>query len=65
MSKRNFVVVGILFLLIVSIILVSCQSSESKTGEITPPALSAEDQKILEQYPDDLDNSLKELEEVG
>ena len=63
MRKYCLMIIGIFIILL--FLISGCSPKESISGETKTPALSAEDQQILEQYPDDLDDSLQELEQVG
>ena len=62
--KKAFII--IMSILIITLLIVSgCASKTAISETKTPAPLSASEQQILQQHPDDLDNALKDLDTVG
>ncbi len=61
--KQGVIMLG---LLILALVIVSCTSPETppSTSGTPPTAPLTEDEKLLQQYPDGLDEAMKELEQL-
>ena len=60
------VVIIILCILAICLLILNGCASKTVISESKPPTpLSASEQQILQQHPDDLDNALNELDTVG
>ena len=63
MKKAVIIIMSIL--VIILLIMSGCTSKTAISESKPPTPLSASEQEILQQHPDDLDNALQDLDTVG